>query len=172
MHGGLKQTGLTMAVVLFHAYLVCVLCTFWTVVRVGLMPIETSAMDRLQLIANGFRLSFGFPFDFLDIGATFFWYPHNSLGKVGAITFLLYGLLALLWVSASQKLRVIPAIILAASVCIGFVLVADTQMIQWYEMTVKISLLVVLTGLGLASEKLRQWLVARLDQSGLELKQS
>lgn len=158
--------------VVVHAYLVCVLCTYWTVVRVGLMPIETSAMDRPQLIANGFRLSFGFPFDFFDIGATFFWYPHNTLGKIGAITFCLYGLLAMLWVSAERKLRAIPAIVLAASVCISFVLVAYIQMLQWYELTVKFSLLVVLTGLGLASEKLRQWLIARLDKFGLELNPS
>lgn len=78
----------------------------------------------------------------------------------------------MLWVSAERKLRAIPAIVLAASVCISFVLVAYIQMLQWYELTVKFSLLVVLTGLGLASEKLRQWLIARLDKFGLELNPS
>ena len=127
-----------------------------------MMPIESTEVDRSRLILNGLGLSFSVPFHFLDIQASYMWYPLHLNGLIGAVAFLLYGILSVTWATQNRALRPIAAVVLAVCVCISLVFVAATPVLQWYELIIKLSLLAALTGLGIASEKLRQKLVDRL----------
>ena len=162
MPGGAKQTGLPAAVLLLHAYTVCTLNTYWVVLRVVFMPIESDLVNRQEILVSGVGDALRMPLLYFVPESTYFWYSTTLNGVVGALAFTVYGLVALSWLSKRKAMRVVAGVALAVCVCISLVFVASTPVLQWYELIIKLSLLAALTGLGIASEKLCQKLVDRL----------
>lgn len=161
MPGGAKQTGLTAAVLLLHAYTVCTLNTYWMVLRVVFMPIESDLVNRQEILVSGVGDALRMPLLYFVPESTYFWYSTALNGVVGALAFTVYGLVALSWLSKRKAMRVVAGVGLAVCVCISLVFVAATPVLQWYELIIKLSLLAALTGLGIASEKLRLKLMER-----------
>lgn len=148
--------------VLAHTYLVLFVNSYWTYVRVGFMPIDSEDLNRGAMFLNGLYFSSTTPVLSTFVDGTYMWYGSSLNGLIGAYAFLFYGMIALFWLSKRKAMRVVAGVALATCVCISLVFVASTPVLQWYELIIKLSLLAALTGLGIASEKLRQKLVDRL----------
>ncbi len=125
------------------------------------MPINSEELNRGATFLNGLYYSSTTPVLSTFVDSTYMWYGSSWSGHIGAYAFLLYGMIALLWLSKRKAMRVVAGVALATCFCISLVFVASTPMFQWYELIIKLSLLAALTGLGIASEKLRLKLMER-----------
>jgi hypothetical protein len=156
MPSNAKRVSLVVVGIAVHAYLVAVLSTYVTVVRVALMPVYSAELDRVGMLVKTIPLSFQYPGHFLQIRETYMWYPEHLNGIIGAIAFYTYGLIAPLWRSNQGKHRAIAGIAVAICACVSLVFVSETPVYQWYELSIKLGFLLFLTGFGVMVSSLLQ----------------